>query len=184
MHVHSGPHVTRGLCVGIDMRHPSEDHWYPESMRLFAGLFGVYTALRAKLRMWPELLVARQAARSAAEVHMTVPGRYAERSHCIQLFRRRILRGGVHHAHGLHALRRALIQDGSRMFVVHLALLQPMVALARVVDLFTQFAGGKKRPVAISKGDVHVGVMCQHAPSGSDDPLGAKCISWLRLALE
>src|ERR1700691_4173021 len=80
LHVHSGPYVVGGLGVGVDMRHPSEDHRNPKSVRLFACLFGVDTPLRAKLRMRPGLLFERQVAWSAAEVHMTVPGRDAERS--------------------------------------------------------------------------------------------------------
>ena len=70
------------------------------------------------------------------------------------------------------------------MIVVHVALLQPVVAIVRVVDLFAQFAGGMKRLVAVSKRGVHIGVMRNHAASGSDDPLGALFISRLRLALE
>ena len=97
------------------MSHPSEDHWNPKSVRLFACLFGVDTPLRAKLRMRPILLFERQASRSAAEVHMTVPSRDAERSDVIQMFRRLTLRVGVHDAHGLHAFGRALVQDRPRM---------------------------------------------------------------------
>jgi hypothetical protein len=126
----------------------------------------VSTPLRTKLRMRPKELFERDASRCAAEIHMTVPSRDAERSHCIQLFRRRILRGGVHDAHGLHALRRTLVKDRSRMIVVDVALLEPMVAGIRVVDLFAQFAGGMKRPVAVSKRGVHVGVRYNHTASG------------------
>ncbi len=70
------------------------------------------------------------------------------------------------------------------MIVVRVALLQPVVAIVRVVDLFAQFAGGMKRLVAVSKRGVHIGVMCHHAASGGDDPLGALFISRLRLTLQ
>jgi hypothetical protein len=129
------------------MSHPSEDHWNPKSLRLFAYIFAVDTPLRAKPRLRPELLFERQASRSAAEVHMTVPRRDTEWSYCIQLFRRRVLRGRVHYANGSHGLCRPFVQDRSRMIVDRVALLLPVVTIVRIVDLFANFARGMKRLV-------------------------------------
>ena len=70
------------------------------------------------------------------------------------------------------------------MIVVRLAMLQPVVAIVRVVDFLAQFAGGMKWLVAILKGGVHVGVVSNHATRGRDDPLGALFVFRLRLAFE
>src|ERR1700691_3452174 len=67
MHVHSGPHVVGGICVRVEMRHPSEDHWNPKPMPLLAGLFGVDIPNWAKPRVRPNLLFVRRALRSTAE---------------------------------------------------------------------------------------------------------------------
>src|SRR5580704_2252123 len=77
MHVHSGPHVVGRLCVGVDMSHPTEDHWNPKSMRLFTCLFGVDTPLWAKLRARSPSLFQGHAPLSAAKINVPVPGRDA-----------------------------------------------------------------------------------------------------------
>src|SRR5580698_1470910 len=158
MHFHSSPYFLRGLRVGVDVSHPAEHHWNPESTRLLACLFCVDAPKWPKLRTWTKLLVSRQVSPSAAEVHMPMPGRYAQRRHCVQLCRGGSLRCGVHHADSLHALRGTLIKNRSRLVVVRVLLLKPCVAKVGVVHLFAYLARGMKRFVTVSQRGIHIGV--------------------------
>src|SRR5579862_6902793 len=115
---------------------------------------------------------------------MTVPGGDAERRNRVELLRRGSLGRGVHNAYGLHALRRPLVEDRSGMIVIDVALFEPVVASAGVVDLFAHFAGGKERFVAVAQRGVDVGVMRDDVAGGGGDIAGAFAIAWLRGAFQ